>query len=122
MSLVFRLLLIAASVLFVIFVMLSIRKSKMLMEDSIFWLALSFILVLLGIFPGIAIWLAALLSIQSATNLVFLVIIALLLLRVFCLNKRISNLEQKNQDLAHAIALLELDRENGESREDDWSL
>ena len=76
-----RIFLIAGSVLSCVYVLSKIRKSKMRMENSIFWIFFSVILVVLGIFPGIAEWFAGLLGVQSTVNLVYLVIIFLLVLK-----------------------------------------
>ena len=60
-----RIFLIIGSVLSCAYVLRRIRKSKMRTEDSIFWIFFSVVLVILGIFPGIADWLARLLGVQS---------------------------------------------------------
>ena len=55
MSWAMRVLLIIGSVFTAVYVIKKIRRSKMRTEDSVFWLLFSLILVLLGVFPGIAI-------------------------------------------------------------------
>jgi hypothetical protein len=49
-------------------------------------------------------------GIISTVNLVFLVIIALLILRVFTLTLRLSELDQKLEELAQGIALKEAEK------------
>ena len=46
-------LLIIGSVLFGIYVLRKIRYSKFKIDDSIFWICFSFILILISIFPGV---------------------------------------------------------------------
>ncbi len=102
-----RIFLIVGSVLSCVYVLRRIRKSKMRTEDSIFWLFFSVILVLLGIFPGIAGWLAGLLGVQSTVNLVYLIIIFLLLIRVFVQDQKVARTEAQ---LVHLIQTYAIER------------
>ena len=79
MSWAMQMLLIIGSVMTAYYVLKKIRRSRMRTEDSIFWLFFALILVLLGIFPGIAMKISQWIGVQSAANLVFLVIIFLLI-------------------------------------------
>ena len=100
-----RIFLIVGSVLTCAYVLTKIRKSKMKTENSLFWIFFSFILVLLGIFPGIAEWFAGLLGVQSTVNLVFLVIIFLLLIKVFLQDQKVAQAEAKVVHLAQSYAI-----------------
>ena len=82
-----------------------IRKSQMQIEDALFWIIMAGILVVLGVFPGIAVFAAKILEIQSPANLVFLVVIFLLLLKVFALTKKVSILEHKFKNLVQRYAI-----------------
>ena len=64
---------------------------------------------IVAIFPGIAINLAYALGFMSASNFVYLVIIALLLWKVFVCSSEISRLKVKVNELAQEIALDHLD-------------
>ena len=108
-----RIFLIIGSVLSCAYVLRRIRKSKMRTEDSIFWIFFSVVLVILGIFPGIADWLARLLGVQSTVNLVYLVIIFLLLIRVFIQDQKAARTEAQ---LVHLIQTYAIDRENEDGR------
>ena len=96
---------ITGSLLTALYVLRRIRKSKMSMENSVFWILFSAVLVLLGIFPDIAVWFASLLQVQSTVNLVYLVIIFLLLVKVFVQDQRISRLESQTTRMAQTYAL-----------------
>ena len=109
-----RIFLIVGSVLSCVYVLRRIRKSKMRTEDSIFWLFFSVVLVLLGIFPGIAGWLAGLLGVQSTVNLVYLIIIFLLLIRVFVQDQKVARTEAQ---LVHLIQTYAIDREEEAERD-----
>ena len=79
MSIAFRALLFLFSLIAVVFVVRQIRHSKMLIEDTVFWVLLSLVTLILSVFPGIAIWAAGVLSIQSPANFVFLAFLFLTL-------------------------------------------
>lgn len=101
----FRILLILAAVLSFMFMISNIRRSRLRISDSIFWFLFAALLILLAVFPQIAYFFGGLLGIISTVNLVFLVIIALLLFRVFTLTLRVSELDGKIEELAQTIAL-----------------
>ena len=100
-----RIFLITGSLLSCVYMLRKIRKSRMKAEDSIFWIFFSVILVALGVFPGIAIWFAGLLGVQSPVNLVFLVIVFLLLIRVFMQDQKLAKTEAQITQLAQRYAI-----------------
>jgi hypothetical protein len=81
------------------------------MEDSIYWIIFSLVLALLGIFPGIAITLSALLGIQSPANLVFLVIIGMMVEKIFTLSIIQSQMQEKNIIMIAEMAIINKDLE-----------
>lgn len=111
MSLSLRIILILASLLTMFFMMKRIRQSKVQIEDSIFWIIFSFILIVVSIFPMIADWLTGLLGIYSTVNFVFLLVIFILLMKVFLMTIRISQLDTKVRELTQKIAIDENQRE-----------
>ena len=70
---------------------------------------LSFVLVFVALFPGLAIICADALGFISASNFVFLVIMGLLLVKVFGLTAQVSMLRHKVEELSQEIALAEHD-------------
>lgn len=105
MSVSLRILLIVAAVITVIWILKKIRKSKVKMEDAIFWLVFSGVLLVLAVFPQISFWLSKLLGIESPANLVFLLIICLLIEKIFTLSIITSQLEEKVSILSAEIAI-----------------
>lgn len=105
MSLAFRILLIAGAVLILLAMLRKIRKSEVNISDSLFWLFFVLSLVILAIFPGIALLLSELLHIESPANLVFLYVIAMLLIREFVSSVEISRLRNKLIAIAQEEAL-----------------
>lgn len=105
MPLTLRILLLAGAFVALYIIAKKVRHSKIQMEDSIYWLLLSFILVINAIFPGIAMWFSSVLGFISASNFVFLVVIALLLIKEFNNSADISLLKHKVDELAQEEAL-----------------
>ena len=64
-------------------------------------------LLLLSIFPELAYWTAGTLGMQAPINVVYLAIIFLLILKVFFMSLRISQMDSKMKILAQKVALNE---------------
>lgn len=109
MSLVLRIALIIAAICTVFFLLYSIKKSKMRIEDSLFWISFSLLVLLLSVFPGIASYCSYLLGFQAPVNFIFLFFIFILIVRDFFANRRISQLENRVKELAQQVAIERLD-------------
>lgn len=105
MTLLFQSVLIIASIALAILILRRVAQTRAKIEDSIFWLALCFLLILLGIFPGIANTLASLMGIYSSTNFIFMFFIFVLIVKTFFTSMRVSKLEMQVQELSQSIAL-----------------
>lgn len=105
MSVILRIALIVVSLLTVVWILRKIRKSQIKMQDSIWWIALSVILLVMAIFPQIVYWFTNSMNIQSPANGVFLVIIFALMMKVFSLSLKISQLEEKISTLAQEVGI-----------------
>ena len=92
MSLALRILLMIFSVGFVYFVLKRIHKDQLRIQDSIFWILLSVLVLILAFFPQIAIGMAQQLGIISPVNFVFLVFIFCAFIKIFSMAAKISNL------------------------------
>lgn len=113
MTFLFRALLVLAAMFSLYFVIHHLRKNQLLVKDSLFWLLFAVLMVVLAVFPQIAFWAARILGIQSPSNLVYLVVIAILLYRQFRITLRLSLLDTKLKVLTQNLALKE---ESGEIR------
>ena len=60
----FRIFLLLGSVTVFLIISQCIRKKQIQMKDGIFWIVLGFLLVLISIFPNLAVWASRLLGIQ----------------------------------------------------------
>jgi hypothetical protein len=109
MSLLFQGVLIFVSLLTCAFILRAIRKSQVQIDDSLFWIFFSIILLVFSIFPIFAESISKILGIASAVNFIFLFIIFLLLINQFYLTIRISKLDTKSKSLIQKIAIKESD-------------
>ena len=114
MSTAFRILLIIAAVWAFLFVINEVRKAKLQIGDSLPWFFFMAIFVILALFPQIAIFCAGLLGIQSPVNLVFLCIIGILIIRIFKLTLRVSQLDSKIREIAQRSAIERTDERDRE--------
>lgn len=105
MSNILRCMLIIASVIIVYWILHKIRKSKVKMEDAIFWMIFSTILIILAIFPQIVYCLSYFMGVLSPANLIFLVIICILVVKVFSLSISVSLLEEKVSIMSSEVAI-----------------
>ncbi len=107
-----RISLIAISVLALITVTRRIRRSKMRIDDGVFWVLFSLLLSLFAIFPSMIYFLADITGTRSPANLLYLIVIGVLIIKVFSMSIQISVLESKLARLAQDMALQE--KEGGE--------
>lgn len=105
MTVMLRISLIVASVLTMFGIMHKIRRSKVRIEDSIYWVLFSGILIIFSVFPQVAYGLSDLVGTYSPSNFIFTLVIFLLLVKIFSMTVRISQLETKLQELVQKIAL-----------------
>lgn len=105
MTITFRIILIAASLLTMLYMIKRIRSAKVLIEDVIFWIIFSVALFILSLFPQIGDILAGLFGIYSTVNFIFLFMIFILLVREFTMTMKISQMENKIKELTQEIAI-----------------
>jgi hypothetical protein len=114
MSIGLRALLLIASIFTFLYIVRKLRKSQLQVMDTVFWIVLATILIVLSIFPQIAYWIANFLGIQSPVNFIFLLIIFMLMIRNFLLTIKVSQLEDKLKTLVEELAI----RENASRKKD----
>ena len=116
MSTVLRVMLILVSVLVTVFVLRKIRKKQLNIDDSIYWIMFSLLLLILSIFPGIAIWASEQLGILSPANFVFLFMIFMVLIKLFYVAIDLSVQKQRLNRLVQKLALTEHEKETEPGR------
>ena len=80
MPVVLRIVLIVSSILMLIYMLKKVKKSKVQIEHTIFWIIFGVFLILISLIPQIVYLFAHLLGIQSPANLVLVFIIFILLI------------------------------------------
>ena len=100
-----RIFLLLGAVLLLVLVARKIKKSQFDTHDTFFWLGLSVLLILAAAFPQLVYAVSGLLGFQSASNFVFLAVIAILLWRLFRLQENVVTLRRKLTTLIQEIAL-----------------
>lgn len=116
MTTLFRIVLVIVSLATFAVVIQKIRRSKMRLEDAVFWVLLCVMVVIFAVFPAIPDMLAALLGIYSTANFLFLFMIFILLMKTFTMSLHISELERKLEELAQHEAISEKDEHCGPGR------
>ena len=111
MTLLFRLMLFFMSLLSIVFFLYNIRKAKMRVDDSLFWIIFASLGIVLSIFPGILIWFAGLFGIISPVNFLFLALLFILIIRNFSLTVKLSQLQMKLNKLGQDYAMEQEERE-----------
>lgn len=107
MSAALRCVLFLASIFTCVYIARKLRKSQVQVMDTVFWIGLSAIFILLSIFPVIASAFSELMGFQTPVNFIFLLMIFLMIIRCFLLTIRISQLEEKIKNLTEELAIRE---------------
>lgn len=105
MTINLRIFLILGAVLMLVVVARKIKKAQFETHDTFFWLGLSVFLIIAAVFPKAVYFVSGLLGFASASNFVFLAVIAILLWRLFKLQENVAFLKRKLTTVSQEIAL-----------------
>lgn len=105
MSVILRSVLLIAAVFSVGWIVHRIKKSKVRLEDSFFWIGTGIILGLLGLFPEISYRMASFFGFQTASNFIFFLMICLLFEKLLTLSILHSQMEEKYVVMVAELAL-----------------
>jgi hypothetical protein len=115
MAISLRIILIVVSLITCIYIARKLKKSQIQLMDTVFWIIVAFVFVIMALFPQLVNCISGLMGFMASVNFVFLVMIFLVLIRCFLLSIRVSQLEDKVRNLVEEIAI----RENLDNRKDD---
>ena len=115
MTAILRIGLILISIMSFFVIIRKIRKSKIRIEDGLFWVVFAIVLIIFAIFPRIIYFISDIVGAKSTANIVYLIIIGMLLIKLFFMSIQMSLLENKVVNLAQEMALKE--KEDGERKE-----
>lgn len=105
MSTILRIVLLFAAAFSALWIIYRIRKAKVRLEDTLFWIATAFILLILGLFPQVSYFAAQILGIQSPSNFIFFAMICLLFEKLLTMSIIHSQMEDKYVTMAAEMAL-----------------
>lgn len=105
MSFGLRVVLIIGAAAMLSMVVIDIRRRKIRVNDSIFWVVIAGGFVLTALFPAIPSAISHLIGFQSPSNFVFLATIGILYVHGFNSDLKLSRLESKVEKLAQDSAL-----------------
>ena len=105
MSLFLRLFLVAGSLGTLVFFVSKIRKSKLKINHSIFWIVFGFLIFFLACVPNSVFLISEWLGFHAPVNMVYLIIIFLLMIKQFTNTLRISKMNEQIAVLTQALAI-----------------
>lgn len=107
MSLRLQFVFICASILTFVFVIRKIRKQGLNINQSIVWILWAILLLILSVFPGIALWVSDKLGFMSASNFIFSLFIFFLYIITFLQASELSKIQDKNKELIQKLSIKE---------------
>jgi hypothetical protein len=106
MILATRIFIIAISLLFIVFIVALVSRSRLLLKYSLLWLALSVLVCICAVFPQPLYALSDLLGFQTAANFIYLIGLFFLLAIALSLSVIVSKQTANIKTLIQEIALL----------------
>lgn len=100
---------IALCVVVVTLLFFLLRTRRIREKYAAIWIALAMAVVVVGVFPGLAFWVADLVGVMTPVNLLYAVAFVVILAVCIQLSSEVSHLEEETRTLAEEIALLRLD-------------
>ncbi len=118
MSVSLRIMLIVVSVVSVVYAMRKIRKAQLNIDDSIYWIAVSVVLLALSIFPQIATVAAKILGFEAPSNFVLVFMIFVVLAKLFQVAVDLSVTKHRLNLLIQKMALSNKQSEDKDDKKD----
>lgn len=119
MSMALRILLCVFSIGSFFYIIEKIKKAQIRIEDSLFWILFWGMIVALSLAPQMVYFFTRALKVDSPVNFVYLVFIFILLIRVFTMSLKMSQLENKIKNLTQEIAMNQKKYDDDREREED---
>lgn len=105
MPIILRIVLIVSAIIMFCYMIKKVKKNKVQIEHTVFWIVISIALIIISLVPQIVYFFADLLQIQSPANLILTFIVFLLIIKQFLMTIEISQLEAKMKELVEELAL-----------------
>lgn len=107
MSDILRACLVLGVVIYMTFIVILLRKRKLNLKYSLLWMLSAVVLLLLAVFPQIAVFVSKLLGIQYAVNSIYLIIVFFMLLLLISLSSIVSRQHREIKTLIQHVAIIE---------------
>lgn len=117
MTLTLRIVLLIGSFLTTYYVARKVRRGQIKIDHSLFWVLFSLFLLVTSIFPDYLKIITKFIGIYSLSNMVFLIVIFVLLIKLFLNSISLSKLEGKIESIVQEIALKELEDEKNDKKQ-----
>lgn len=118
MNLELRIVLIAASFFATAYALRKIRKAQLNIDDALYWIFFSVLLLVMSIFPVIPYFLSKWIGIESPSNFVFLFMIFMLLVKLFTSSIELSIQKRRLNNLIQKIAIINHELQSEKSEKD----
>lgn len=92
----------------------SALRTKMDIRSAVFWIFWCILILLLGIFPGIAAWMARLIGIRTVSNLIFFLMIGMLFCVCYYSFIKMSRMSEEIKKLTYEVSVLKKEKEEKE--------
>ncbi len=112
MTLKLRILIIIAMVLFVFYILRSVRKKKINYKFGILWLVIALIVGIMAALPDFLTWVSQTLGIAAPVNMLFFLGFVLVVGIILELSATVSKLNDEVRELTQRIALAEHEEKN----------
>ncbi len=117
MTIKLRILVLIAMVLFILYILRSVRKKKINYRFGILWLVIAVAVGLMAALPDFLMWVSQLLGIAAPVNMLFFLGFVLVVGIILELSASVSRLNDEVRDLTQRLALYEHDSVEGQSEE-----
>ena len=109
MSLALRVALVIGAIAMTVFTVNGVRKSRMRIEDSLFWVGLAAVILVLSVCPQFGYAISDVVGFMAPVNFVFAFFIFVLTVKCFSMSRHESELENKVKELTQEIAIERLE-------------
>ncbi len=116
MTTALRVLLIAASILVVIYAFRKIRKAQLNIDDALYWVVFAALLVVMSIFPSVPFFFSELIGFESPANFIFLLTIFLVIVKLFIVSIDLSVQKHRLNNLIQRLAIMNHEKEKNEKK------
>ena len=119
MALTLKIALIAITVIYILLILRSIRRKKMNVSFSIFWIITGIVLIIFAIVPNLVETISKVLGFEAPSNMLFVVTIFMAFYLIFNLTTIVSQENKKNILLIQEVSLLKKKVEELEEKMND---